>query len=82
MKSSGIVRKMDELGRIVLPIEMRRQLNIEERDPVEISFEKDKIILRKHQESCVFCSSKSKLVEHMGKFVCSDCLNSMNEANQ
>ncbi len=74
MKSTGIVRKMDELGRIVIPIELRRQLEIEERDAVEIYTEKDMIILRKYQNSCIFCQSNKDLVAYNGKFVCKNCI--------
>ena len=55
MKSTGIVRKVDELGRIVLPIEMRRTLDIAEKDALEIYVEGDSIILRKYQPACIFC---------------------------
>ena len=58
MKSTGIVRKVDELGRIVLPIEMRRTLDIAERDPLEIYVEGDGIVLKKVQSACVFCGKK------------------------
>jgi len=57
MKSTGIVRKVDELGRIVLPVEMRRTLDIAEKDALEIYVEGDTIILRKYQAACVFCDS-------------------------
>ena len=63
MKSTGIVRKVDELGRIVLPIEMRRTLDIAEKDPVEIYVEGDSVILRKYQASCVFCDSVKEISE-------------------
>ena len=55
MKSTGIVRRIDELGRIVLPIELRRTLDIEIKDPMEIYIEGDKIVLKKHYDACVFC---------------------------
>ena len=74
MKSTGIVRKVDELGRIVLPIEMRRTLDIAERDSLEIYVEGDSIILKKYQPACVFCGSVKDLVSYEGKNVCSDCI--------
>lgn len=74
MKSTGIIRKVDELGRVVLPVEMRRVLEIEERDAVEISMEDDKIVLRKHENSCVFCGSTEDLKSFKGKDVCSNCI--------
>ena len=57
VKSTGIVRKVDELGRVVLPIELRRTLNIDIKDSLEIYVENDSIILRKYEPSCIFCGS-------------------------
>jgi transcriptional pleiotropic regulator of transition state genes len=74
VKSTGIVRKVDELGRIVLPIELRRTLDIEEKDALEIYVEDDSIILRKYQQSCVFCDSARELVSYKGRNVCADCI--------
>ena len=80
MKSTGIVRKVDELGRIVLPIEIRRNLDIAERDELEIFMENDQIILQKYEPNCVFCSSSYNLVSYKGKNVCRDCIGNMNKA--
>ena len=74
MKSTGIVRKVDELGRIVLPIEMRRTLDIAEKDTLEVYVEGDSIILRKYQDACVFCDSVRDLVIYKGRCVCQDCI--------
>ena len=74
MKSTGIVRKVDELGRIVLPIELRRTLDISEKDALEIYVEGDKIILRKDHDTCVFCDSARNLVLFRDHNVCADCL--------
>lgn len=74
MKSTGIIRKVDELGRIVLPIELRRTLDIAEHDEMEIYIENDQVILRKYEHSCVFCSSTQGLVQYKGKFVCNKCV--------
>jgi transcriptional pleiotropic regulator of transition state genes len=79
MKSGSIVRKVDELGRIVLPIELRRVLDIAERDEMEIYLEDDKVILRKYEPTCVFCSIARGLVTYRGKTVCKDCIRSMNQ---
>ncbi|MBQ2961178.1 MAG: AbrB/MazE/SpoVT family DNA-binding domain-containing protein [Oscillospiraceae bacterium] len=79
MKSTGIVRKVDELGRIVLPIEMRRTLNIEEKDSLEIYVEGDNVILRKYQPTCIFCESTKNLVNLRGKNVCPDCIEKLKE---
>lgn len=77
MKSTGIIRKVDDLGRIVLPIELRRTLDIAERDPLEISLDGDRIVLRKVEENCVFCGSSSGLISYREKQVCRECLHSM-----
>jgi transcriptional pleiotropic regulator of transition state genes len=74
MKSTGIVRKVDELGRIVLPIEMRRTLDISERDALEIYVEGTSIILKKHESACVFCGSVKNVSEFKGKNICAACL--------
>lgn len=79
MKTSGIIRKVDELGRVVLPIELRRTLGIEERDCLEISLEDDRIILRKLESSCIFCGSETDLLEHRGKYICAECLKEVND---
>lgn len=74
MKTTGIVRKMDELGRIVLPVEIRRTLGIEERDPLEIYMEGDSIILKKHSPSCIFCGGDENIYLYSGKNVCGKCI--------
>lgn len=56
MKATGIVRKVDELGRVVLPIELRRNLDIKEKDALEIYVDEDKIILKKYEPACIFCN--------------------------
>lgn len=80
MKSTGIVRKVDELGRIVLPIEIRRTLDIAERDELEIYMENDQIILQKYEPNCLFCASSYGLTSYKGKNVCRDCIRAMNKA--
>lgn len=77
MKSLGIVRKIDELGRIVLPIETRRSLDLNPGDGVEIFVEKDKIILQKYAPSCIFCGEADDVVTFKNKRVCRNCLEEM-----
>ena len=77
MKSTGIVRKVDELGRIVLPIEMRRTMDIAERDALEIFVSEDTIMLKKHQPACVFCNGVQDIISYRGKNVCSSCVTMM-----
>ena len=79
MKSTGIVRKVDELGRIVLPIELRRTLGIEEKDRIEIFVDGESIILRKYQPACVFCDNAKDIINYKGKNICPDCIRAMNE---
>jgi transcriptional pleiotropic regulator of transition state genes len=77
MKSTGIVRKVDELGRIVVPIEMRRMLDIAERDELEIYVDGDRIILQKYEPNCLFCGATRDLISYMEKKVCQNCLSKM-----
>lgn len=77
MKSTGIVRKVDELGRIVLPIELRRTLDIAERDSLEIFVSEDTIMLKKYQPTCVFCDSSKNIISYKGKNVCAACIASL-----
>lgn len=79
MKSTGIVRKVDELGRIVLPIELRRTLGIEEKDRIEIFVDGESIILRKYQPACIFCDNANDIINYKGKNICPDCIRAMNE---
>lgn len=74
MKSTGIVRKVDELGRIVLPIEMRRTLDIAEKDALEIYVEGSSVILKKYKPSCVFCDSAKEIAVFKGKNICPKCM--------
>lgn len=74
MKSTGIVRKVDELGRIVLPIELRRTLNINEKDSLEIYVEGNQVILKKYEPSCIFCGDASDVISYCGKNICKNCL--------
>ena len=69
MKSTGIVRKVDELGRVVLPIELRRTLNIEEKDSLEIFIDDDKIILKKYEPADIFTGEMEDLIEYRGRKV-------------
>ena len=79
MKSTGIVRKVDELGRIVLPIEMRRTLDIGEKDSLEIYVEGSSVILKKYKPSCVFCDATKDITVFKGKNICPKCLKELKE---
>ncbi len=77
MKSTGIVRQVDKLGRIVLPIELRRTFDINVRDFVEIYTDSDMIILKKFQRTCVFCNSPEDVIDYKGKNICQACMNEL-----
>ena len=75
MKSTGIIRRVDELGRVVLPIELRNKFNITEKDPMEIYVDGSSIILKKYEPNCIFCGSSKKLIDYQGKLICEKCAN-------
>lgn len=74
MKSTGVVRKVDALGRIVLPIEIRNNMDIANGDPVEIFVDDDKVILKKYRPSCIFCDNADGVTYFRGKLICKKCL--------
>ena len=73
MKSTGITRRIDELGRIVLPIELRRKMGIAEKDSLEIYVEGDTIILQKYEPACIFCGNAKNVITYKDKNVCTNC---------
>ncbi len=77
MRTTGVIRKLDELGRIVIPIEQRRALDINLHDPVEINMEDDRIIIKKFRSGCIFCGSTQNVVDFKDKLVCKKCLNEL-----
>ena len=79
MKSTGIVRKVDELGRIVLPIDMRRTLDIAEKDALEIYVDGSSVILKKYNPSCIFCDNTRNVTNFKGKNVCPKCLKELKD---
>ena len=79
MKSTGITRQVDNLGRFVLPIEIRRALDIQEGDALEIFTDDDRVILKKYQPACIFCNDADEVVLFGGKRVCRQCLTKLKE---
>ncbi|CCZ00005.1 conserved domain protein [Clostridium sp. CAG:793] len=77
MKATGILRKIDGLGRIVIPMEIRNKLEIAENDPLEIHVEGSSIVLRKYEPDCTFCGSSRNVVEYKGKNVCEKCISEL-----
>ena len=77
MKSTGVIRRVDELGRVVIPIELRTQFGISEKDPMEIYVEGSSIVLKKYEPNCIFCGNSKKLVEFEGKSICKKCANNI-----
>ncbi|MBP3801947.1 MAG: AbrB/MazE/SpoVT family DNA-binding domain-containing protein [Clostridia bacterium] len=82
MKSTGIIRKVDELGRIVVPIELRNKLNINVKDEVEIYVDGTSIVLKKFEPNCIFCGNKKNLVQYKDKLICQKCLENINKINE
>lgn len=78
MKSTGMVRKVDELGRIVLPIELRKTFNIVEKDSLEIYTEGNTIILRKYEPACIFCGDARDVIHFKGRNICKNCIKELN----
>ncbi|WP_134702223.1 AbrB/MazE/SpoVT family DNA-binding domain-containing protein [Ammoniphilus sp. YIM 78166] len=74
LKSTGIVRKVDELGRVVIPIELRRTLGIGEKDALEIFVDGERIILKKYEPSCIFTGNAENLVHYKGKMISKECI--------
>ena len=74
MKSTGVVRRVDELGRIVIPIELRRTLDIAEKDALEIYVDGEQIILKKYEPACIFCGDARDVINYKGKNICKKCL--------
>ncbi|OGX68629.1 MAG: AbrB family transcriptional regulator [Paenibacillus sp. RIFOXYA1_FULL_44_5] len=79
MRPVGVVRKVDQLGRIVLPKSLRKKYRMNEGDPVEIFVSGDHILLERYKPKCVFCGSMEGIIEHMSKYICSGCLKEMAE---
>lgn len=79
MKSTGIVRRIDDLGRVVIPKEIRRTMNLEEDDPMEIYVDTDTVILRKYEpaDACIFCKNVTDVVNFKGKSICKECLSDL-----
>lgn len=73
MKSTGIVRKIDQLGRVVFPVELRKKLNLGIDDPVDIFVEEDKILFKKHETDCIFCGETDNLKVFHEKLICEKC---------
>jgi looped-hinge helix DNA binding domain, AbrB family len=81
LQSTGIIRKVDELGRLVIPMELRRTFDIEEKDGLEIFVDNDRIILRKYEPACVFCGGTDEITTFKGKRVCKECMGQMVNVN-
>ena len=77
MKALGIIRPVDELGRIVLPVETRKMMDLNPKDGVEVFIEDDKIILKKYRPSCIFCGEADGVIDFKGKKVCRSCIEAL-----
>ena len=79
MKSTGIVRKIDDLGRMVIPKELRETMDINKKDPMEIFVDNNTIILKKYEPGCLFCGDVENTIQFKDKVICKSCLNEMVE---
>jgi len=79
LKSTGIVRKIDELGRIVLPVECRRGLELEDKDSLEVFMENNTIVLKKYEPACIFCGESRGIVLYKGRNICPSCIQQIKE---
>lgn len=79
MNTIGVIKKIDSLGRITIPMEFRKILNISAEDFLEISTDDRNIIIRKHENSCVFCDSKINIIKFNGHAICPDCIAQLSE---
>ena len=82
MKSTGIIRRVDELGRVVIPIELRNKFGITEKDPMEIYVDGSSIILKKYEPNCIFCGNTKNLMTYKDKLVCSKCLAKLSDISK
>ena len=82
VKSTGISRKVDELGRIVLPMELRNKLGISEKDPLEIFIDGSSIVLKKLNSCCTFCGSNKDLIPYSDKLICTKCKEKISSLNK
>ncbi|MBE7054000.1 MAG: AbrB/MazE/SpoVT family DNA-binding domain-containing protein [Ruminococcaceae bacterium] len=77
LKSTGIVRKIDELGRVTLPSELRKTLDIDVKDGLEIFIEGNTIVLKKYEPSCIFCGNARNVINYKEKNICLECLDEL-----
>ena len=82
MKATGIIRRVDELGRVVIPIEIRNQFNIVEKDPIEIYVNDSSIILKKYEPNCIFCGNSKNLISYKDKLVCTKCAQKLSDIDK
>ena len=82
MKSTGIVRRVDELGRVVIPIEIRNKFNISEKDPIEIYVDGPSIVLKKVEPNCIFCGNSKNLTTYKDKLICNKCAKKISELSE
>jgi len=82
MKPAGVVRKVDQLGRIVLPKSLRKRYQMNEGDPVEILVQGDHIILERYHPKCVFCGSIEAVKDFKDRYICGECIGEMNRLRQ
>jgi len=80
MKATGNLRRIDEMGRVVIPKKLRSSLNLKSEDSIEIFIEEDMIVLQKYEPGCLFCDNTDNTINYMGKQVCKKCLEDMDNS--
>ncbi len=80
MRAPGMIRKVDDLGRIVIPAEIRQAMELSKGDPVEMFLQEDQLVLRKFVPSCIFCGGVEGLVTYSGKNICGNCVDIIKKA--
>lgn len=79
MKSTGMIRRVDELGRVVIPKEIRNKLEIQEKDPIEIYVDGSSIVLKKFESNCIFCGGTKDLSQYKDKLICKKCIDNIKQ---
>lgn len=79
MKATGVVRTVDSVGRFVIPMEIRKTMNINVNDSLEVFVDEDTILLRKYNPSCIFCKSLDDIIEFEGQKICKSCITKIHE---
>ncbi len=79
MRATGVVRRVDQLGRIVLPKKLRKEFEFNEKNDIELLIDGDTIVLRKFMPSCVFCNTRDDVNVYKGRNICEKCMDELKD---